>query len=80
MSLAIGIAYRLQVPSDLSTTPLARSREFPGGLEHVIASPTTPVQHISKREQVLLRAGVIAAILLILWTLGLVRVGPAVVS
>ena len=37
------------------------------------------MQQISKREQTLLRIGVIVAILIALWTFGLLRYGGAVV-
>jgi hypothetical protein len=37
------------------------------------------MQPISKREQTLLRLGVIAAILVALWAFGLLRAGPVVV-
>ena len=37
------------------------------------------MQQISKREQTLLRVGVIAAILMTLWAFGFMRSGPVVV-
>jgi hypothetical protein len=38
------------------------------------------MEHISKREQILIRLGVLAAILIGLWALGLLRTAPALVS
>ena len=37
------------------------------------------MQRISKRDQILLRVGVIVAILVTLWVFGLFRSGPVVV-
>jgi hypothetical protein len=37
------------------------------------------MQQISKREQTILRIGVIVAILIALWAFGLLRIGGAVV-
>ena len=39
----------------------------------------THMQQISKREQTLLRIGVVVAILITLWAFGLLRTGPVVV-
>jgi hypothetical protein len=38
------------------------------------------MQHISKREQILFRLGVLAAILIALWALEVLRPAPALVS
>ena len=37
------------------------------------------MQQLSKREQALIRIGVVVAILITLWALGLLRSGPALV-
>ena len=50
-----------------------------GGRAMMASERGAAMQRISKREQILLRVGVIVAILATLWVFGLFRSGPVVV-